>query len=142
MSDDETDEPLADVRRRIDERRDHDDDDGGADVAALFEEMSVAEIDEDAVWTALATDADSAAAAPSSAAATDSAAADDGETTVVESSLCHGCPHFAAPPEMGCTHEGTTIAAMVDVDHFRVVDCPIVARRAGDDPSDFSADHE
>lgn len=146
--DEATGEPLSDLRRDVDERRERGSGAGESDDAfeELFAEMEVEDVDEDAVWEALAESADEPVVEPD-AVTTDTNVAggtdSDGDVTVVEKSLCHGCPHFAAPPETACTHDGTTIAAEVDTGHFRVVDCPIVAEReARDDPGDFSADRE
>lgn len=54
---------------------------------------------------------------------------DDGPTerVVDKAAYCHKCEFFSSPPEVRCTNEGTKITELVDVDHFRVVDCPIVA---------------
>lgn len=141
--------PLSDLRRDVDERREQEGggaDGGDVDFEELFAEMEVGDVDEDDVWEALSESADEPVVEPDAVTADTGAVGgtgDDGDVTVVEKSLCHGCPNFAAPPETACTHEGTTIAAEVDTDHFRVVDCPIVAQReARDDPSDFSADTE
>lgn len=41
---------------------------------------------------------------------------------------CQQCPHFSAPPEAVCTHEGTTIVEVVDIDEFRVRNCPLVSK--------------
>lgn len=50
----------------------------------------------------------------------------DGETQVISKRICERCPHVADPPELSCTHEGTTIHELVDVDHVRVSACPMV----------------
>ncbi len=49
---------------------------------------------------------------------------------VPKSSYCEACPHFADPPTVACTNEGTEIAELVGRDHFRVVNCPVVEERA------------
>jgi hypothetical protein len=49
------------------------------------------------------------------------------ERVVDKAKYCHNCEYFSPPPELRCTHSGTEILELVDVDHFRVVDCPIVA---------------
>lgn len=139
------DAPLSDLRRDVDERREHghgDDDDDAFE--ELFAEMEVGDVDEDAVWAELEESAEEPVVDPDAVTAdTGTAERADGDVTIVEKSLCHGCPHFADPPETACTHDGTTIAAEVDTGHFRVVDCPVVAEReAREDPSDFSADPE
>lgn len=136
--------PLSDLRREVEERRDRE---TGEDVEDLFSEMDVGEVDEDAVWEQLSASADESvyATGPAGAAADvseDAASAGARDVTVVEKRLCQSCPHFADPPETACTHEGTTIDAEVDVDHFRVVDCPVVAERREMEASDFSADED
>ncbi|SEW24779.1 hypothetical protein [Halobacterium jilantaiense] len=136
---DEDDAPLSDLRRDVDERRDREDD----DFEELFAEMEVGDVDEAEVWAALDESADEPVVDPGVVTdAVGEPADDDGETTVVEKSLCHGCPHFADPPETACTHDGTTIEAEVDTGHFRVRDCPVVAEREARDPGDFSPDPE
>jgi len=52
-----------------------------------------------------------------------------GESIVPKRSYCERCEHFEAPPEVGCTHDGTRILEMVDREHFRVDNCPVVAER-------------
>lgn len=88
--------------------------------------------------TADATVADATTGTTADSAATDSTAdwvADAADTAdghagrevrTIPKATCHGCPHFGDPPELACTHEGTDILAMVDSDHFRVADCPMV----------------
>ncbi|WP_238398208.1 hypothetical protein [Halorussus salinus] len=85
-----------------------------------------------------ATTADATNATAAESAATDSPAdwvADEADRAAdpagrdvrtIPKTTCHGCPHFGEPPELACTHEGTDILAMVDSDHFRVADCPMV----------------
>ncbi|MFC3477192.1 hypothetical protein [Halobacterium litoreum] len=130
------DAPLSGLRDDVDERRGRDDD----EFEELFSEMSVGEVDEDAVWEELSDAADDPVV--ETAPATDSAADANRDVTVVDKRLCHGCPHFADPPHLGCTHDGTTIEAEVDTEQFRVADCPVVAERREMEASDFSADDE
>ena len=137
-SDDAEDAPLSDLREDVDERRGREDD----DFEELFAEMEVGDVDEAEVWAELADSADEPVVDPDAVAQAVDSAEPDGDTTVVEKSLCHGCPHFADPPETACTHDGTTIEAEVDTEHFRVRECPIVAEREARDPSDFSPDPE
>ena len=128
-SDDERDDaPLSDLREDVDERRGRDD-----DFEALFDEVSVGDVDEESVWDELSASADDPLFVTESV-------EDDREVTVVEKHLCHGCEHFADPPNLACNHEGTTIEAEVDTDHFRVVDCPVVAERRKEEAGDFSRD--
>ena len=137
--DDHEDAPLSDLRRDVDERRGRDDD----DFEELFAEMEVGDVDEAEVWAELADSADEQVVDPGAVTDAVGESVDaDGDATVVDKSLCHGCPHFADPPETACTHDGTTIEAEVDTEHFRVRDCPVVAEREARDPGDFSADRE
>ncbi|PSP66986.1 hypothetical protein BRC85_07850 [Halobacteriales archaeon QS_1_69_70] len=56
----------------------------------------------------------------------------DAETTVVpKSKYCQRCEYFTEPPDVSCSHAGTTIAEVVDTDSFRVQNCPVVADRHG-----------
>lgn len=48
------------------------------------------------------------------------------ERVVDKRSYCQRCPHFTAPPETACTHEGTEIVESVDFSRFRVRNCPMV----------------
>ena len=138
-SEDREDAPLSDLRRDVDGRAGREDD----DFEELFAEMEVGDLDEAEVWAELADTADEPMVDPDAVADAVGESADaGGDTTVVEKSLCHGCPHFADPPETACTHDGTTIEAEVDTEHFRVRECPVVAEREARDPSDFSADRE
>lgn len=53
----------------------------------------------------------------------------DPGVVVPKATYCESCEHFADPPDVACTHEGTRIAELVDREHFRVVDCPVVVER-------------
>ncbi|TKX56571.1 hypothetical protein EXE44_14420 [Halorubrum sp. SS7] len=102
-----------------------------------FESMGSEDVGEEDVWaaldegTAVGADAtepgDSAGPTPG----TPGAAATGDERVVDKRSYCQRCPHFAAPPETACTHEGTQIVESVDFSRFRVRDCPMVD---ADDP--------
>jgi len=54
------------------------------------------------------------------------------EHVVDKRSYCQQCPHFSAPPDVACGHEGTTIAEVIGFDEFRVRNCPMVS---DDDPT-------
>lgn len=112
--------PLADVAAEVDRRR------AAADEDDLFEEafadVSV-EVDDEDVWERLDADAEIREA---SADATPEGVV---ERVVDKALFCQRCEHFDEPPEMGCTHEGTEIVELVDVEHVRVRDCPVVAER-------------
>lgn len=113
-------EPLGDLARRINEE----------DRAALeatedvFEEVNVSDVDVDSVWEEL-----EAGVGPSGEPL-------DAEEDVrrISKSICHNCPHFGDPPELSCTHEGTTIREMPDNEHFVVVECPVVNDQLTEDP--------
>lgn len=49
-----------------------------------------------------------------------------GVYTVSKRNYCLQCPHFSEPPEVRCTHEGTSILSFVDSEHVRVKDCPMI----------------
>ena len=117
--------PLADVASTVDERRRKTGD--GADA---FESVDVGELDGGKLWEQLAEGGDGppvSVAPEATDGATDPATepADDRDVRTIPKETCHGCPHFGDPPELACTHEGTSILAMPDTDHFRVADCPI-----------------
>ena len=110
-----------------------------------FESMGTGDVAEEDVWEALdegtsigagATEPDDAADAggagdagePGSGIAgpgTGPGATGD-ERVVDKRSYCQRCPHFAAPPETACTHDGTEIVESVDFSRFRVRNCPMV----------------
>lgn len=82
-----------------------------------FTEMETGEVDEDFVWAEVADDVEPAAEETAD------------EVVIPKRKYCERCEYFASPPEATCTHEGTEILELVDMEHFRVVDCPVVAER-------------
>jgi len=107
------DAPLSSLASSIEERRgrssERPDDE-------LFSEESVTEIDTDVVWERI--DEDEPSELPGES---------EQEIQVIEKrSYCEQCPFFSSPPEVNCSHDGTEILELVDMDHFRVVDCPKV----------------
>lgn len=146
-------EPLADLREDVEQRREADDED---DFDELFTDVDVGDVDRDEVWEQLSATADEPVADAAGVDATGasesgslgepagsaSERSGDGDVRVVEKRLCQGCEHFADPPQTACTHDGTTIEAEVDTEHFRVVDCPVVAAREADEASDFSREED
>ncbi|SFK74704.1 hypothetical protein SAMN04487950_0891 [Halogranum rubrum] len=48
------------------------------------------------------------------------------EHVVPKREYCQRCPHFSAPPDATCTHDGTDIVEVVSVGEFRVRNCPMV----------------
>lgn len=144
--------PLADLARRVsDRRRERETESGAASSASLgveevsesgdasggtddpFREISVAEIDEEALWSSLEADEEPTVAVGSSDSPGAAALADEGAATagsdehvVAKGDYCQKCPYLHDPPELACTHEGTEIVAVEDSEHFRVRNCPVV----------------
>ena len=119
--------PLADVAAAVDERRAR----GGTDDAYdAFESVDVGDLDGEQLWEELAerdaAEADSVAAPTRTDAADAADVESDRDVRTIPKGTCQGCPHLSEPPEVACTHDGTDILRMVDTDHFRVADCPIV----------------
>ncbi|WP_434521543.1 hypothetical protein [Halorubrum sp. AS12] len=127
------DDPFAEI--------DADADDATADEDP-FESMEVGDVGEEDVWAALdeessvgadATDLDAGSGSrvdPGDATGFGGPGAGAGaggdERVVDKRSYCQQCPHFSAPPETACTHEGTDIVESVDFSRFRVRNCPMV----------------
>ena len=139
------DAPLSELAQRVsDSRRDRaseagdgvsaDDGEVPAGDADPFEEMSVSEIDEETLWESLGEDADrepelSVGADPVDEPETTGTARtspEPREHVVSKESYCQKCPHLGDPPELQCTHDGTEIVEVVDSEHFRVRECPMV----------------
>lgn len=131
--------PLDDLAREVRERRarrEARDDDAVDDPAFdpadaeeideyLFESVDVAAVDSEAVWESfVADDGDSESSLGVGVEAT--TVGTDEEHVVPKREYCQRCPHFTAPPETACTHEGTTIVEVVGSDEFRVRNCPMV----------------
>ncbi|MFD1686679.1 hypothetical protein [Halobellus litoreus] len=139
------DSPLSELAQRVsDSRRERaseagdevsaDDGEVSAGDADPFEEMSVSEIDEETLWESLGEDADqepelSVGADPVDEPETTGTARtspEPREHVVSKESYCQKCPHLGDPPELQCTHDGTEIVEVVDSEHFRVRECPMV----------------
>lgn len=167
---DDADEPLGDLRRRIEGRREsdgaangeesHDGDSGepsetaatreadeladildGRDEEAtdpdadeLFTEMSVDDVDTDAVWDAVLSEEEEAETVevPTEEtfiadSATDvSEGAAETEHIVPKKKYCESCRFFTSPPDVGCTYEDSAIVEVVNTTEFRVRNCPVV----------------
>lgn len=111
--------PMADLAETLRER------DSDPDLEEAFTEMDVDSVDAEAVWEQLES-GDTATFAVAETARTDERGRD---VRVVSKRLCHGCQHFAEPPAMRCTHDGTEIRKLENVDQYEVVDCPMVVDR-------------
>ncbi|MFB6082510.1 MAG: hypothetical protein ABEJ67_06780 [Halanaeroarchaeum sp.] len=107
-------EPLGDLRADVESRSDE------AAETDPFEQMAVGDVDVEEVWTELLMGAEDAPEGTMPPTAT------EGEYQIVNKGLCHRCRFFGDPPRLHCTHEGTVIHATVDMDHYRVSDCPMV----------------
>ena len=115
-----------------------------ADGGDPFESMEVGDVGDEDVWDALdeetsvgagagafddLEDGDGGGATADASTRFPGAAgpSEAGDERVVDKrSYCQQCPHFTAPPETACTHEGTEIVESVDFSQFRVRNCPIV----------------
>ena len=118
--------PLSELRDDVVE-----DADAPETVGELFHEERVEEVDSESVWADLLMGSGETDAIfdPTSVEAELGR-----EFQVVPKTLCHRCEFFGDPPTLHCTHEGTTIHETVDMDHYRVSECPMV--RSDDDSSE------
>ncbi|ADE02669.1 hypothetical protein [Haloferax volcanii] len=131
-SDDADSAPLSDLAGRVAERRARSRvTDQRDETDELFESVEIGELDRDDVWTSLVEGGDDVEAEGVGVGA-EATPVDDGEGVadhvVPKSEFCQRCEHFAAPPELACHHEGTTIVGLEDSDHFRVRNCPMVEK--------------
>lgn len=107
------DAPLSSLASSVSDRRA---DAGERPDDELFDQEDVPEIDADVVWERLGEDEPP-----------DVPSETEHDVRVIEKrSYCEQCPFFSTPPDVGCEHEGTEILELVDMEHFRVVDCPKV----------------
>lgn len=121
--------PLSELAEDLEDR------DVGASEEELFEQRSAPGIDREALWRQVA-DEETAERAIEEMDVEDGGpqvrrpdrgeSVDTGERVVAKNSYCHTCRFFSPPPDVNCSHEGTEILEAVDMDHFRVRDCPIV----------------
>lgn len=128
--DGDADAPFEDLARETRARRETRDD--GVDWDGLFESVETPEVDAEAVWEALADDADDAddlaagvgvGSDPDAVEATGAPGVD--EHVVPKRAYCQQCPRFSDPPEVACTREDTAVVEVVDADRFRVRNCPV-----------------
>lgn len=109
----DTEAPLGDLAARIDDRRR---DREGTEANELFTEKQVGEIDRESLWEQVTADEPTE---------TVEGAVED-VREISKRSYCQGCQYFSAPPDVHCGHEGTEILEVIDLEHFRVVNCPVV----------------
>ncbi|MEF8841541.1 MAG: hypothetical protein V5A62_07920 [Haloarculaceae archaeon] len=95
-----------------------------AEVADLFESVEVGAADDDVSWDELVS-----ATGPTDGATDGVDPTTVEETVVPKRRYCQDCEYLTAPPEMACTHPDGEILEAVDVEHFRVRSCPVVAHR-------------
>ncbi|MFB6113906.1 MAG: hypothetical protein ABEJ58_07370 [Halodesulfurarchaeum sp.] len=115
--------PLSELRESIREKRG--DDTRGSD---QFVEETVVPVDTDTVWADVLMD-------ESDPEGLFDPAQGSGEDTfqIISKGVCHRCEYFGDPPVLSCTNEGTTIHQVVDVEHFRVSNCPMVGTESTTD---------
>lgn len=116
--DPDEDAPLGDLAREYEQEEPTDEDDP-------FMDMSVEEAEEEVDWEALL----EGEIEPEPPGQAEPGAAEQiapEEHVVDKRKFCQRCNYFSEPPEVSCSHEGTEIVEVVDSDHFRVRNCPIV----------------
>lgn len=112
------DAPLSELRSGIEDRRS-----GETEGMSLFHREGVGSVESESVWAELLMDTGDAMGLLDPTAVE----SEGGRTyQVVPTALCHRCEYFGDPPTLHCTHEGTTIHETVDMDHYRVSECPMV----------------
>lgn len=126
---DDADAPLEGLAREVSDRREARESRAQGTVDDLpddpFESVDVAEVDDEAVWESFV-EGETGPEGQVGLGAEAERGDDPDEHVVPKRNFCQRCPHFAAPPEMACTNEGTTIVEAVDTDRFRVRNCPVV----------------
>ncbi|MGQ4557076.1 hypothetical protein [Halobellus sp. GM3] len=138
--DSDADAPLSDLARRVSDRRGErsqssvDDgsatsDEGGSS-GDPFETMSVAEIDEETLWSSLEDpdDPTTKVGVGEPAEPISESEPNAREYVVSKEEYCERCPYLSEPPELSCDHEGTRIVEVDDVEHFCVRNCPMVEK--------------
>ncbi|RKD97672.1 hypothetical protein [Halopiger aswanensis] len=107
--------PLGDLAAAVDERA-TERDSGDDAFDDLFEREDVTALDPDRLWERLENDDPLA-----------DQLGDDREIREIDKhEYCHQCEHFADPPGVGCTRDGTDILELPSLDTFRVAGCPVV----------------
>lgn len=108
--------PLSDLADEVARRR------GDAEsVDDAFTEMDAPALDADAIWEQLTEGGDDPIVFSERV-----EGEPDRDVRVIPKRTCQGCPYFSEPPEVACSHDGTDILELVDLDHHKVADCPMV----------------
>lgn len=96
---------------------------------SAFERVDVDSVDPDTVWERFTESAERTDDGHGTLGG-EAVPADAPDTVEVpKRRFCQTCPHFSAPPEIECTHEGTEILTFVGSDEVRVTNCPVVEER-------------
>ncbi|GAA0228358.1 hypothetical protein ACFFQF_12460 [Haladaptatus pallidirubidus] len=116
------DEPLANLAKGVEARRNRNPTRDRGELDDAFTEERVGEADVNDPWAELETEdsGDLVVSAPRET------IEDDRDVRTIPKSTCRDCPHFGDPPSVHCTHDGTDILTMIDIEQFRVADCPMV----------------
>lgn len=119
--------PLGDLAAAVERRRASQSDDNLSD---LFVSEEVGELNSDAVWEQIET---------GEVSIDEDFAAKPTEHVVEKAAFCQSCEFFSSPPDVACHHDGTEILELVDIERFRIQNCPKVerAQQLGEfDPAD------
>ena len=122
--------PLSGLRANIEERRQQRQQRESSNPAvddAFQEAATDPVVDGEQVWEDLLAGQDEDAGVLAFGEQVESESAD---VRIIPNRVCHSCTHFGDPPELHCTHDGTTIRRMVDMAHYEVVECPVVKNRS------------
>ncbi|MFB6303899.1 MAG: hypothetical protein ABEH47_01935 [Haloferacaceae archaeon] len=108
---------------------------GEGEEESPFEAMEVDSIHEEAVWESLESEEPEVTDQPEvgSGGEAERVESEDEhggppEHVVQKTAYCQRCRFFSDPPDVRCTHEGTSIVEVVDSERFRVRGCPMVER--------------
>lgn len=112
----------------------------------LFTDEGATELDDEAVWDRIEGDGEDGIEAETTpeldpeTGPEPTASSDDGgvETVVKKGTYCEKCEHFSDPPDVSCTYPNSEIVELIDTGHFRVRNCPVVARRRSSDISSIA----
>lgn len=103
--------PLGEMADEFERRREERDAEPDEE---LFESVDVGDVDSETLWEQVSADRQTAEPEPDA----------EEVRTIPKSKYCQRCEFFTEPPEVGCTHEGTTIRSEASMEEFEVVDCP------------------